>query len=666
MNRTIRAIIAVVFIGIIMLCAISIFQNIGQSLRLDLTEEKIYSLSDGTSNILQKLKQPIKVKLYYAKTAAMKGPDQIRFYNEYYFFVKSLLAEYAANAPKGMVDYQVIDPRPYSDEEQEALRYGLKRFPITEEENFFFGLIVQTQFGATKSIPFFSPDRQNFVEYDVTRLIDLAITREKTRIGVMSSLPVMGDDVTGYMAQMMRMQGQTPKPSWTFVEQLKQQYDVSEIKPDIEEIKYEDVDILLVIHPKELPEKTQFAIDQYVLKGGRTIICVDPHSIVDMPPKQQMMMQQEPHSSSSDLNTLLRTWGLEMPEQTFAGDRSLAISAATRPNERPQKIIAYMDLNKKECFNTESVVTSNLNMVRMIFSGILRPTAVGSEEATDSKISLTPLVSTTNRGNTWKVTNPYELSMMDPGRLMDRFIEGTEPVHMGYFVTGRFKSSFPNGVEVSAESSTDEENEEDAKDPNARLLTGLTEADENTECAVVVFADVDFLSDLVAYQKTIFGAAAVGDNAALLLNAIDAVSGSGDLIAIRSRGNYTRPFTRIDEIEAQEEAATEDKVAEVQAKIQGFQQKLNEIVNSAEAKDQALLESSVQREKRKLELEIRKAEAELQNFKRQKREKIDNIESKLSILNMALVPAMILVVAIVLGIYRSSRRRRYISHASDA
>jgi len=380
---------------------------------------------------------------------------------------------------------------------------------------------------------------------------------------------------------------------------------------------------------------------------------------------------QEPPSSSSNLNTLLRTWGLEMPDQTFAGDRTLALSAAPRPNERPQKVIAYMDLNKPECFNAQNVMVSNLNMVRMIFSGVLRPIAAAAgTEGNASQVQLTPLLSTTNRGNTWTVTNPYELSMMDPSKLLDRFIEGTEPVHMAYFVSGRFKSSFPNGVTVSAEPAktgdTDDEAKEKPEDPNTRLLTGLTEAAENTQCAVVVFADVDFLSDIVAYQKTFFGAAPIGDNATLLLNAIDTVSGSGDLISIRSRGNFTRPFKRIDEIEAKAEEASAKEVADIQAKINGFQQKLREIASTAESKDQALLESTVQKEKQNIELEIRKAEGELQKVKREKREEIEAIGERLRNINMILIPAVILVVVIILSFYRTTRRRRYISHASDA
>jgi len=224
MNRTIRAIIGACLVLVIAFSAISICQNIGKSLKLDITDQKLYTLSDGTKAILDELNQPIRAKLYYAKTASLKGSDQIKYYNNYYEFVKALLEEYAA-VSKGMVELELIDPRPFSEDEAEAMRYGLRRYQITEEENFFFGLVVQTQFGVENAIPFFSPDRQNFVEYDISYLIDTAITRQKRKIGILSSLPVMGDNVSGYMAEMMRRQGQQPQPPWTFVQQLRTRYE---------------------------------------------------------------------------------------------------------------------------------------------------------------------------------------------------------------------------------------------------------------------------------------------------------------------------------------------------------------------------------------------------------------------------------------------------------
>jgi len=483
MNRTIRAIIGAGFIFIIIFSAISISQNIGKSWKVDITEQKLYTLSDGTKAILAKLNQPIKAKLYYAKTAALKGPDQIKYFNNYYEFVKALLEEYVAQS-KGMVELQVIDPRPFSDDEVAAMRYGLQQYRITEEENFFFGLVVQTQFGVEKVISFFSPDRQNFIEYDISYLIDTAITRQKTKIGVISSLPIMGDDMSGYMAQMMLSQGQRPKSPWVIVEHLRKKYEVTEIPTDVNDIN--DVDILLVVHPKELPEKTLFAIDQYVLKGGRTIVCVDPYCFVDAQNQMAMRMGMQQQSHSSDLNILLRNWGLEMPADTFAGDKKLAETRAISRASRPEPIIGLLKF-VKGCFNPDTVATAELNEVIVLFAGVLNEVVDDSNQPEENKsgIQKTPLIMTTNEGNTFTISNPYELIALNPSALMSKFVSGTKPVTMGYLLTGSFKSSYPEGIEIEIEST-------DPNDPNetiksAKRIKGLAEA--RTDCAVAVFAD---------------------------------------------------------------------------------------------------------------------------------------------------------------------------------
>ena len=662
MNRTIRAILGAGFVLVIVFSAISICQSIGKPLKLDITEKKLYTLSDGTKAILAKLNQPIRVRLYYAKTAALKGPDQIRFFNNYYEFVKALLEEYVT-ASNGMVELEVVDPRPFTDDEEQALKYGLRRFPITQEESFFFGLVVQTQFGVEKTIPFFSPDRQNFLEYDISYLIDTVVTRQKKKIGIMSSLPVMGDDVTGYMAQMMRRQGQQPKPAWTIVEHLRKQYEVETVAADVNDIN--NIDILLVIHPKNLPEKTLFAIDQYVLKGGRTIVCVDPHCFSDRPPQMQMQMQmQMQHDSSSELNALTRTWGLEMPANTFAGDRSLASLAAIRANERPERIIGYLNLTPEgKCFAEDNVITAELNQVRILFSGVLKEVADSNEaKEGDLKINRTPLVTTSNRGSTFTISSPFELMILDGPSLMRKFADGTEPMTMGYLITGRLQSSFPDGIKVDSESP-------DPNDPNetvttTRQVTGLKEAEE--DCAVVVFSDVDFISDTIAYQSSFFGKVVVGDNAALMLNAIDDLSGSSDLVSIRSRGNFKRPFTVVDEIERKSEAETAEEVDKINLQIAVFQSKLQSILASAKEGQEEVIGSLIVKKKQEAELKIHQAQRQLRQVKMTRREKIEHLGNRLRQANMLAAPMVILIIAIVLGIRRGMRKRHYISHASDA
>ncbi|MHC4586374.1 MAG: Gldg family protein [Planctomycetota bacterium] len=663
MNRTIRAIIGAVFILVIAFCAISICQNIGKWFKVDVTDQKLYTLSDGTKSILAKLHQKVVIKCYYAKTAALKGPDQIKFFNNYYEFVKSLLEEYVA-ASKGMVELQVIDPRPFSQDEVDALQFGLKRFSITEEESFFFGLVVRTPFGVEKAIPFFSPDRQNFVEYDISYLVDTAITRQKKSIGVMSSLPVMGQDITPYMAQMMRMQNQQPQPPWTIVEQLRKKYEVKSVATDVNEIT--DVDILLVIHPKELPKQALFAIDQFVLSGGKTIVCVDPHSMVDKPDRMAMQMGRPP-SQSSDLNVLLRNWGLEMPANTFAGDKALAGMAPMGANRRAEKVIGFLNL-VPSCFNNENVITAELNQVNVLFAGVLKEVVGSDEEESNTEIQRTPLLMTTNRGNSWTVSSPYELMIMDPANLMGKFFEGDKPVHMAYLVTGRFKSSFPEGIEIEVDSSVEGPSEE-GKDPNdkktIRLVPELKEARE--VCAVAVFADVDFLSDMLAYRDFyVFGKVPNADNAALILNTIDDLGGSSDLISIRSRGNFRRPFVVVDRIEREAEAETAKELAAIEVKIAGFNRELQSILASAKQGQEEVIGSSIMQKRRELELEIQRANSEKRVIQMKRRERIDSLGGKLQSANTLIAPAVILIIAIVVSIRRSIRKRHYISHTSDA
>ncbi len=661
MNPAIRTIIGVFLILVITFGAITITQNVGRGIKADITDQNIYTLSEGTKNILSRLNQPIKVRLYYAETAALKGPDQIRFFNNYYTFVRQLLEEYQS-AAKGMIELEVIDPRPFSQEEAQALHYGLKRFPITEEENFFFGLAIQTPFGIEKTIPFFAPDRQSFVEYDISYLIDTAATRQKSKLGILSSLPIMGDDVSGYIAQMMARQGQQPKPAWGIVDQLRQEYKVSKVPAGTSEIK--DIDILLIVHPKDLSEKTLFAIDQFVLKGGRTIVCVDPYCLSDIPNQQQMQTGMPP-KQSSDLNILLNQWGLDVPENTFAGDKNLTQIADLSGGAGRSRRIILLSLSKnKNNFDTDSVATADLNSVRMLYPGVINEIQPG--ESTESELTRRQLVMTTKTGNSWKVSHPYELMNPDTTAIMNKLEIGDKPVAMGYQVTGKFSSAFPNGIAVPAPSEKTETTETEAPQPQKMIeLTGLTKA--TRQCVVIVFSDVDFIADMLAYQPSIFGTKApVGDNSSLLVNSVGELVGSTDLISIRSRGNFSRPFTRVDEIEAQAREASEEKIAAINAEIANFQNELTNIIRQAQGNRQKVMSSSILEEKRKVETKIRLSQMDLRDVKMSRRQEIEALGSKLKSICMLLTPSIILLIAIIIGTFRTARKRRYISHASDS
>lgn len=647
MNRTTRAILGIFFIGVIAVSAITVTHNLGKQSRLDMTEHRLYTLSDGTKEILSTLQQPITLKLFYAKTAALKGPDQIRYYNNYYTYVRALLEEYEAEA-KGKVILEVVDPRPYSEEELAAIRYNLRRFNITEDESFFFGLVLQTEFGVTKTIEFFSPDRQEFVEYDISYLIDTAVTRQKTRLGILSSLPIAGD--SEYMLRMMQMQGQQGNRKWGIVAHLEKQYDVSTVPPETDAIT--DIDLLLVVHPKDLPEQTRFAIDQFIMKGGRAVICVDPHCIADPPDRQQQFGGD--HQAQSNLPAILKSLGLEMPEKKFAGDRALAVVRAPSASRRPEKIINILKLNPAQnSYNPDNPVVANLGEVTMVFPGALN--VLESDENAPS-LNHIPLLMTTDKGNTWSVENPFELMNPNYAAFMRRFRDGSKPVVMGYMVTGRFVSAFPEGIQVA---------DDDVEATKMKTITGLTEASESG--AVMVISDVDFLSDMVAYQRSFFGMTTVGDNSTLLMNALESLSGSDRLISIRSRGNYSRPFKVVEEIEMKAEAETLEETRAIEAQIKVFEQQLNEKLQSLQGENKGeLINQTILEEKKGIELQLRDKEKVLRDIKMKGRQRVETLKEQMRFYCTVPGPIIVLLVAVTLGVYRSVKRRRYISHASDS
>jgi hypothetical protein len=256
--------------------------------------------------------------------------------------------------------------------------------------------------------------------------------------------------------------------------------------------------------------------------------------------------------------------------------------------------------------------------------------------------------------------------MPDYPTMLSNFTDGTEPVVMAYLATGRFKSAFPDGIEAEDESADKDEDEpgDEEKATRTKKITGLTEAED--DCAVIVFADVDFIADLVAYRRTIFGLAVVDDNSALLLNAIEDLAGSANLISIRSRGNFQRPFTVVDEIEARAEAKTAEEEARINAEIAGFQQELGKILSTSRETEADIIETSILQKKKDLELKIHEAQRRLRGIKMKKRERIEHLGVRLRNFCTLPGPMVTLIIAIVLGIRRAVMRRHHISHASDA
>ena len=619
---------------------------------MDLTQDKIYTLSAGTRHILGQLNQPVTLKLYYSCTAAMKGPDAIRFFNSYYLYVRDLLEEYS-KLSGGKLKLEVIDPRRYSDAEEEAMQAGLKRFALSEEDAFFFGLVAQTALGKVKTIPFFEPDRQDFVEYDISKLISTAVLRDKKKLGVLSSLNLAGPEMSPYLMQMMRLQGrEAPKP-WTIITELRETYDIQTVAADADAIPA-GLDFLMVVHPKNLPKKTLFAIDQFVMKGGRLMVFVDPFCLSDRSQTQEPCEAAE-QKKSSDLNALLRGWGVEMEPDEIAADRMLAAKASLMPNERPSPLLPYMQL-QDDCFNRKEIITAPLHDVRVLFAGVLK----GVETA---GVKVTPLLTTTSTGNVWKPAAPRELISPNPEAIRRAVSDGAKPLMLACRITGKFRTNFPNGLQVEEKKDSASENGKAGEEPKPKTIEAVKEA--SSEGVILVFADVDMISDMAAYRETFFGAAQEGDNAPLIFNALDFLAGSSDLIAIRSRGGFNRPFTVVDRIDREAEAATGDQVNALNERIKKYQDKLAKLGASSAEGNEKLIAGEAVAERKKAEEDIREAQKELRRLNAGKRARIEALGVRIETHNLVWAPAAVLLIAIVLAVVRFVRARRCIARRAS-
>lgn len=615
-----------------MVFLIYIGSNLLRNVRFDFTEEKSYTLSKGSKQILQKLNQPLRAKLYYSKTAANKGTEGIRAFNTYFFYIRDLLEEYVSYS-RNNLELEVIDPRPDTKEEEDAMAYGLKKFNLTETESYFFGLVIENNQGVEKVIEFFNPQEQEKVEYEITKLIYTVFHPDKKKVGILSSLEVLSGETNPYLMQMMRMQGKNPQDSWVITKLMKEFYEVSKIGPDTTDIS--GIDILMVIHPKNLTDATQFAIDQFVLKGGNVLIFLDAFATVDQSGNPYM-----PGPQSSNLSKLLSNWNVKFNEDKFVGDKQLSAYGRVSQNGPATRLLPFLNCDQR-CFeNSQESISAGLSNLTMVFPGELEIIDSNKKEFKTSVI-----LSTTTNGNTYKA-GPYELN--SPQILWNKFKEGIKSVPLGLKIVGKFKTAFPEGV--SYEEKTNEGKKEVTK---TKKLTGITEAAK--ESAIIIYPDVDFISDRYAFQQTIFGTAMQNENANLALNSLELLAGSKELLSIRSKGQKRREFTVINNIELEAEKMTASKVEEINSNISKYTEELNKLGEAANENNMALIANEGLRKKRELAKKIALLKGELREVKREGREKVESIGRVFQYINTLLVPLALLIMGLFVFLNRKKK-----------
>ncbi|MCG8312277.1 MAG: Gldg family protein [Pseudomonadales bacterium] len=635
--------IGLVILAVLVLVSTLISDALFQGVRIDLTENNLYTLSDGSKNIAAKVEQPVDLYFFFSREATK---DALGWRN-YGKQVQELLEEFEL-ASNGQLKLHVIDPEPFSAEEDQAAEYGLEAVNLAAGgDAVYFGLAAETSESAVEIIPFFQPDRQEFLEYDIARLIYQVSRATKPKIGLLSDLQVDG----GF--DMMTRQSKQP---WITFAQLKELFDVKKLPRDLDEIEA-DIDLLLIVHPKALPDSTLYAIDQFVLAGGRAMIFVDPFAEQDT---ESMMGMPAAADLSSDLGKLLSSWGVAYDPLSFVGDYHLALPVSVEPGRPPVKHLAILQLTEDNHAVAEDQVISQLESINFSTAGAIKAMA-------DATTEFQPLLHSSEHA---ALIDAEKLATLrNPAELTVGFQPSGERYVFAARVTGKATTAFPNGVPVdSADSEASEaggesvagtEEVENNSGQNAPEEASHQSAEQLKEGTVnlVVVADTDVLSDRLWVQlQSFFGqqiAQPFADNNAFFTNAVDYLSGSSDLISIRSRGRFIRPFTVVQDMNREAQADFQEKEQSLQQQLEATEQKLLALQSQRDDKGNELTLSAEQEQEiirfQEQKLSIRK---ELREVQHQLNKDIDQLGYRLKLLNIALVPLLLTLFVIAVAIFR--------------
>ncbi len=624
------------------LVLVMLIQWLFSSARVDLTDNNLYTISEGTKNIVSDLEEPVVLKFYFS----WKETEGLPAIRDYAKRVQELLEEYVAYSD-GKLSIEVIDPVAFSEQEDEATEYGLQGVPLNAGgANLYFGLVaeIDSDQGEERSasfsendanaqvIPFIQLDQESYLEYDLSKLIYTAANPKLPVVGLLSSL-----DVSGGMDFMTRQQ----KEPWMLVEQIKQLFSVKELEESITEIP-DDVDVLMLIHPKDLNDETLLAIDQYVLAGGKAMVFVDPKA------EQEQQMSPLDSNEGSDLRILLESWGVKPSSGQFVADGQYAMAVNLAQSQRPVRHLALLNLlndGSNDVISPDDITTADLESIT--FSS-----ALAFSPMEDAKSVFTPLLKSSTDSMLMDVN--LLVNMADPTALYSEFAPSGEALVMAARITGGAITAFPEGIDVVSDSEIDGS----AEPVTETVMPELTVSDNIN---VILVGDTDILSDRLWVQVQNFFGQRIptpwADNAGFVINSLDNLAGSADLIDIRSRGQYTRTFKVVDALtrDAEEKFRAEEEALEQQ--LQETEQQLSELqpvpgnddIQLSPEQEQAL-DSFMQKK-----LDIRKR---LREVRLNLDQDIESLGTKLKLINILLIPTLLALLVSFVAVARRKKRAR--------
>lgn len=638
MDRSQRGLIGL-GLAVVVFFAVNIFSNtVFKSVQIDLTEDKLFTLSEGTERVLASLDEPVDIRLFFSRALGERSPENARLHNR----VRELLLQYAAISD-GKIRLTFENPEPFTGSEDRAAAFGLQGIPVNEAgDQGYFGIAATNSTDEQVVIPFFATEREAFLEYDLTKLVQGLINPTQKTVGLLSTIPISG----GYLPQF----GTTER--WPVVERIMEFFLIMPLPTDIREIP-EDIDILMLVHPVGLSKHTLYAIDQHIMRGGKALAFLDPVAEAEAASSRKQGFRPR----GSNFNRLLERWGMRLTPDKVAAD----LNAARRVNVRQgaqtkvADYVAWLSLTE-ENFAEGDIVTGNMSLLNVASAGILEPLS-------EKSIRVTPLV--TSGTQSMQIEASKIRNGADVIALFRDFKSGDKPLVIAARVSGTAGSAFPDGPPQ----------DQKALGPRASATTASTgnhlEQSAQPFTAIVV-ADVDMLhqrfwveiNDSMGQRVMVPNA----NNADFVINALDYLSGSDALTGLRARGKSTRPFKLVQEIRKDAEQRFSEKEQELRQKLVDAQNRLSEQMGREADQAGTILRGEQKRALEQSRIEIISIRTELRDVQRALRKDIENLESWMKFFNIAAVPLLLglatLVVTVISRLRRRARIRAVTSGAS--
>lgn len=606
------ALLAVLFVVLTMLAGLTL-----RNLRVDLTENDLYTLTDGTVNILESLDEAITLRLYFSDTASEDLP-QIRRYADR---VWELMEEMASRAD-GQLEIERIDPLPFSEQEDDAARYGLEGVPLSQAGDLLYlGVVGTNRIDGLEVLPFASPQREPFLEYDLARMVSSLATPDRPRVGLVSGLPLSGG---------MNPQTGQRNPAWAIHDQWTELFDVQTIQPTAGTLP-EDLDALVLVHPKRLSEGLQRAIDQFVLGGGRLLAFVDPYAEADpgdnpMDPAARFMAERD-----SSLPALFEAWGVGFDVDRFVADPGRALQVTLQQGQPPVRHPAILGLTAAD-MDTEDMVTGQLEVINTASIGAFD--LAGLAEGLDA-VALMESSEAAGELPTDRLRMAAE-----PAALADELGEGTGVRTLAVRLTGTASTAYPD---------------------RAAAVDGWR---SKGELNAILVADTDLLADTLWVQRQRFLGQVLlepfADNGALAVNAVENLLGNADLISIRGRATSDRPFDLVDTLRREAEARLRATEQQLELELREAEARLTELQQARGDADLSILTPEQEAEIDRFmdqRLEIRR---QLRQVRRELDSDIEALGGRVKLINIALMPLLVTLFALVIA-----WRRRRAQHEDD-